>query len=251
LRDHRIFSRRAFQASSPSATCALEASSASLRPSAKDRRAFHSCTARSRNALTGGNPGPRRWLTSHQTWEPLRDRDTPTPFGRSEQARAVAAAAPERQRAADQDAESSRRGQIESSRRSAQGRIARRTGRLALSPIALCSSVFLFHLFPFFEFPSPPRSAFDHVLRRHAGPCASAKADQSADDQRQHDQGENDGGAHETNLLPADQVARRRNALPITETDEKLIASAAISGESSSPKAGYRTPAAIGMPSAL
>lgn len=34
------------------------------------------------------------------------------------------------------------------------------------------------------------------------------------------------------------QLLRNRNALPTTLTDEKLIATAAISGESSSPKAG-------------
>jgi hypothetical protein len=37
----------------------------------------------------------------------------------------------------------------------------------------------------------------------------------------------------------------------MTETDERLIASAAISGLRSSPVDGYNTPAAIGMPSAL
>lgn len=42
-----------------------------------------------------------------------------------------------------------------------------------------------------------------------------------------------------------------RSALPITETDEKLIASAAISGLKSQPTNGYNTPAAIGIPSVL
>jgi hypothetical protein len=42
-----------------------------------------------------------------------------------------------------------------------------------------------------------------------------------------------------------------RKALPMTETEEKLIASAAISGLRSNPVVGYSTPAAIGMPSAL
>ena len=42
-----------------------------------------------------------------------------------------------------------------------------------------------------------------------------------------------------------------RNEFPITETELKLIASAAIIGESSNPKAGYSTPAAIGIPSTL
>ena len=44
---------------------------------------------------------------------------------------------------------------------------------------------------------------------------------------------------------------RNRNALPMTDTDEKLIAAAAIIGLSSRPKTGYRTPAATGTPSAL
>ena len=46
-------------------------------------------------------------------------------------------------------------------------------------------------------------------------------------------------------------VRRRRNALPITDTELKLIASAAISGDNSQPVIGYNTPAAIGMPNAL
>ena len=44
---------------------------------------------------------------------------------------------------------------------------------------------------------------------------------------------------------------RRRKALPITETELRLMASAAISGESSHPVSGYSTPAAMGTPSAL
>lgn len=44
---------------------------------------------------------------------------------------------------------------------------------------------------------------------------------------------------------------RKRNALVITETELKLIASAAIIGESSIPVAEYSTPAASGIPSAL
>ena len=39
--------------------------------------------------------------------------------------------------------------------------------------------------------------------------------------------------------------------LPITETELKLIASAAIIGESSAPVIGYSNPAAIGMPKVL
>ena len=41
------------------------------------------------------------------------------------------------------------------------------------------------------------------------------------------------------------------DALPITETDDRLMASAATMGVSSHPVSGYRTPAAIGTPSAL
>ena len=44
---------------------------------------------------------------------------------------------------------------------------------------------------------------------------------------------------------------RSRNALLMTETDDRLIASAASMGDSSTPVTGYSTPAAIGMPSAL
>ena len=46
-------------------------------------------------------------------------------------------------------------------------------------------------------------------------------------------------------------VARRRSALVMTETEDRLIASAASIGDSNMPVAGYSTPAAIGMPSAL
>jgi len=44
---------------------------------------------------------------------------------------------------------------------------------------------------------------------------------------------------------------RRRNALPITETELKLIAAAAIIGFSKSPINGYSTPAAMGTPKTL
>jgi hypothetical protein len=44
---------------------------------------------------------------------------------------------------------------------------------------------------------------------------------------------------------------RNRKALPITEAELKLMASAAIMGESSQPVKGYSRPAARGMPSAL
>lgn len=44
---------------------------------------------------------------------------------------------------------------------------------------------------------------------------------------------------------------RNRNAFEMTETEDKLIAAAAIIGESRSPTNGYSTPAAIGTPAAL
>lgn len=42
-----------------------------------------------------------------------------------------------------------------------------------------------------------------------------------------------------------------RKALPTTDTEDRLIASAAIIGLSSQPNTGYSRPAAIGTPSAL
>lgn len=42
-----------------------------------------------------------------------------------------------------------------------------------------------------------------------------------------------------------------RSAFPITETELKLIAKAAIIGESSIPKKGNNTPAAMGTPKVL
>lgn len=44
---------------------------------------------------------------------------------------------------------------------------------------------------------------------------------------------------------------RKRNALPTTDTELKLIAIAANIGDSRTPNGGYKTPAAIGTPSAL
>jgi hypothetical protein len=44
---------------------------------------------------------------------------------------------------------------------------------------------------------------------------------------------------------------RKRSALAITQTELKLIASAAIIGDSNQPVNGYSTPAASGMPIAL
>lgn len=52
-------------------------------------------------------------------------------------------------------------------------------------------------------------------------------------------------------LTPVYSCPLSRSALPITETDEKLIASAAISGLKGQPTTGYNTPAAIGIPSVL
>ena len=50
-------------------------------------------------------------------------------------------------------------------------------------------------------------------------------------------------GRHRTDLS--------RRALAITDTDDRLIATAAIAGESSAPVTGYRTPAATGTPMPL
>jgi len=47
------------------------------------------------------------------------------------------------------------------------------------------------------------------------------------------------------------RAPRRRSALLTTDTDDKLIASAAIIGLSNRPKTGYSTPAAIGTPMLL
>jgi hypothetical protein len=53
-------------------------------------------------------------------------------------------------------------------------------------------------------------------------------------------------------LLQAESFARRsRNALPMTDTELRLMAAAAIIGESSRPNTGNSTPAAIGMPTPL
>ena len=60
--------------------------------------------------------------------------------------------------------------------------------------------------------------------------------------------------AQQTNADPpfAHSFARRRRrALPITETELRLMAAAAKMGGNSRPKAGYSTPAAIGTPSTL
>src|SRR5262245_28339328 len=52
-------------------------------------------------------------------------------------------------------------------------------------------------------------------------------------------------------LFPHIFTLRSRSALPTTDTDDRLMASAAIIGLRSRPKAGYRMPAAIGTPSML
>ena len=46
-------------------------------------------------------------------------------------------------------------------------------------------------------------------------------------------------------------IALSRSALPTTLTDDNAMAAAAMIGDSSKPKLGYSTPAAIGMPAAL
>ncbi len=51
--------------------------------------------------------------------------------------------------------------------------------------------------------------------------------------------------------LPYNASFLSLSALPITETELKLMAAAAIIGLSNSPKIGYRTPAAIGTPRLL
>jgi hypothetical protein len=57
---------------------------------------------------------------------------------------------------------------------------------------------------------------------------------------------------HHLPFLVAHRLTRRnRNALPITDTELKLMAAAAIMGDSSRPKKGYNTPAATGTPSEL
>ncbi len=50
---------------------------------------------------------------------------------------------------------------------------------------------------------------------------------------------------------PQIRAARRRSALPITDTELKLMAAAAMMGLNSSPNAGYSTPAATGIPMTL
>jgi len=60
-----------------------------------------------------------------------------------------------------------------------------------------------------------------------------------------------EGSAHDRVSDVCRSTRRRRSALPITDTELKLIAAAAMMGERRMPKNGYRTPAATGTPSAL
>ncbi len=54
-----------------------------------------------------------------------------------------------------------------------------------------------------------------------------------------------------THAARSSLIPRRRNAFDTTDTDDRLIASAAIIGDSTMPNTGYSTPAAIGTPIAL
>lgn len=52
-------------------------------------------------------------------------------------------------------------------------------------------------------------------------------------------------------LVPQSLMPRKRSELPMTETEDRLIAAAAIIGESRTPKNGNRIPAATGTPAEL
>ena len=52
-------------------------------------------------------------------------------------------------------------------------------------------------------------------------------------------------------MPPYNRTPLSRKALDITDTDDRLIAAAAMIGDSKSPVKGYSTPAATGMPTAL
>lgn len=58
-------------------------------------------------------------------------------------------------------------------------------------------------------------------------------------------------GAGVGGVLIYSRILFNRSALPITDTELKLMAAAAIIGESSMPKKGYNTPAATGTPNTL
>jgi len=77
--------------------------------------------------------------------------------------------------------------------------------------------------------------------------CVARRLHRAVDARRSQPRDRKDRNSHRS----AVQAFRSRRALPTTLTDDKLIASAAISGDSSSPNTGYSTPAAIGTPSAL
>ena len=57
--------------------------------------------------------------------------------------------------------------------------------------------------------------------------------------------------ARSLSIEEAVYAERNRRALATTETEDRLMASAAIIGESSSPVHGQNMPAAIGTPKAL
>ncbi len=58
-------------------------------------------------------------------------------------------------------------------------------------------------------------------------------------------------GIANKSAIPYRDNLRKRSALKITDTELKLMAAAAIIGDSRMPKNGYRIPAATGTPSAL
>jgi hypothetical protein len=64
------------------------------------------------------------------------------------------------------------------------------------------------------------------------------------DKKRNGDQRQNTPAGHS-------DTPRNRSALAITLTDDKAIAAAASTGDSKSPNAGYKIPAATGTPAAL
>ena len=77
-----------------------------------------------------------------------------------------------------------------------------------------------------------------HGDGKHKGQDRQQQAGRSARRRPRHG-----AGRHRTDLS--------RRALAITDTDDRLIATAAMAGESSAPVTGYRTPAATGTPMPL
>ena len=59
------------------------------------------------------------------------------------------------------------------------------------------------------------------------------------------------GDQHQDTTAGQSDTPRNLSALAITLTDDKAIAAAASTGDSKSPKAGYKIPAATGTPAAL